>query len=246
LLKFRPAWVMGYSVALDQFARSNVDLANELRAINLKAAIATGESFPRSDSVERIAELFGCRVAMEYGAVESGPIAHQRKNGRFQVFWRHWFMEGEPSRNVPGTFEIFLTSLYPRKFPLMRYQIGDLISDDPNATNFDQTFSRVIGRCNDYIELAEGANIHSEAFTHAVKECESVARFQVIQNGSGKIFFRYVATTNDRSIENEIRRRLSIVHPALSKIEFEKVSSLPLTIAGKTRTIFKEETNERR
>ena len=68
LLKFRPAWVMAYSVALDQFARANIDLANEFRALKLKAAIATGESFPRSDSAKRIAELFCCRVAMEYGA----------------------------------------------------------------------------------------------------------------------------------------------------------------------------------
>ena len=240
LLRFRPAWIMSYSVALDQFARVNVDLATEFRALKLKAVIATAESFPRSNSAEKIANLFGCRVAMEYGAVESGPVAHQKRDGQFQIFWRNWFVEGAPSANVAGTFEILLTSLYPRKFPLIRYRIGDLISNDPNAAEFDQTFSRVIGRCNDYVELPDGAIVHSEAFAHAVKECEGVGRFQVAQNGTGSIRFRYVPLTNESRTESEIRRRLGLVHPALSGVEIERVASLPLTIAGKSRTVVRE------
>jgi len=240
LLKFRPKWVMAYSVALDQFARANADRGRELQGLNLKAAIASAEAFPRANSAERIGELLGCPVAMEYGAVETGPIANQHREGKFQIFWRRWFIEGATSAQVPGTFEVFLTSLYPRKFPLIRYRIGDLISDDPNASNFDQTFSRVIGRCNDYVELEDGANIHSEAFTHAVKECEDVASFQVVQANSGKISFRYVATAQHPETESEIRRRLSIVHPELGTIQFERMASLPHTIAGKTRTIVRE------
>jgi len=153
-------------------------------------------------------------------------------------------VEGEPSPNVPGTFEIFLTSLYPRKFPLLRYRIGDLISDNPNALDFDQTFSRVIGRCNDYIELADGVKIHSEAFTHAVKECDGVGQFQVLQSSDGKISFRYVSVTNDATIQPEICRRLALIHLELQGVEFEKVASLPKTISGKTRTIIRKNADE--
>jgi phenylacetate-coenzyme A ligase PaaK-like adenylate-forming protein len=177
---------------------------------------------------------------MEYGAVETGPIAHQHRDGKFQIFWRHWFVEGAPSADLPGAFEIFLTSLYPRKFPLVRYRIGDLISDDPNGLNFDQTFWRVIGRCNDYVKLTDGANIHSEAFTHAVKESDTMAGFQVVQDGTGKIFFRYVGTAQQPKMESEIRKRLSIIHPELSSIQFERVAWLPHTVAGKIRTIIRE------
>ena len=213
--------------------------------MNLKAAVATAEAFPRVDSARRIADVLGCRVAMEYGAVESGPIAHQRPDGRFYIFWRNWFIEGTAPSDVPGAFEIFVTSLYSRCFPLVRYRIGDLISEDPNAPQFDQTFSRVIGRCNDYIALSDGASIHSEAFTHAVKECETVARFQVVQTANGKIYFRYVPAANGATDESEIRRRLEMIHPALREIEFQKVASLPQTIAGKTRTIEREESHAR-
>ncbi len=240
LLRFRPAWVMGYSVALDQLTQVNVDLAKKFADLKLKMAIATAESFPRSNSAERIARTLGCNVAMEYGAVETGAVAHQRRDGRFQVFWRHWFIEGAPSRDIEGTFELFLTSLYPRKFPLLRYRVGDLISDDPNSEQFDQTFSRVIGRCNDYIALNDGVKIHSEAFTHAVKECAGIDRFQVVQNSSGKIYFRYTGPPRDSAVEGEIQRRLSIVHPELRGVRFECVNSLGQTISGKSRTIVRE------
>jgi phenylacetate-CoA ligase len=245
LLKFRPAWLVAYSVALDHFAQVNTCWAREFRALNLKAAIATAEAFPRADSARRIVDAIGCPVAMEYGAVESGPIAHQRPDGRFQIFWRHWFIEGVPSAQMPGAFEIFITSLYSRCFPLVRYRIGDLISEDPDAPQFAQTFSRVIGRCNDYIALSDGASIHSEAFTHAVKECETVARFQVVQMANGKIYFRYVPAADGATDESEIRRRLELIHPALRDIEVQKVASLPQTIAGKTRTIEREELHAR-
>lgn len=246
LLKFRPAWIMAYAVALDQFVRVNADRAQEFAALNLKAALASAESFPRGNSAAEIARVLGCRVPMEYGAVESGVIAHQRADSRFQIFWRHWMVDGAPSADIPGAFEIFLTSLYPRKFPLIRYQIGDLMSEDPNAATFDQTFASVLGRCNDYISLPDGTRIHSEAFTHAVKECETVSRFQIAQSGNGIISFRYITATEDAAEENEIRRRLTIVNPGLSDVAFERVASLPHTIAGKTRTIIREEMNERR
>jgi phenylacetate-coenzyme A ligase PaaK-like adenylate-forming protein len=156
------------------------------------------------------------------------------------VFWRHWFIEGEPSTHVQGAFEIFLTSLYPRCFPLVRYRIGDLISEDPNAAGFNQTFERLIGRCNDCIALPDGGTIHSEAFTHAVKECRFVLGFQVVQNASGTIRFHYLSSANDGTNEAEIRQRLAKIHPNLRDIELKHVTSLPQTIAGKTRSIVRE------
>ena len=45
---------------------------------------------------------------MEYGAVEAGLGAHTHPSGDYPVFWRSHI----------------LTSLYPRAFPLARYEIG--------------------------------------------------------------------------------------------------------------------------
>jgi phenylacetate-CoA ligase len=240
LIKFRPDYVIAYSVALDRFARVNEDHAAEFHSLGLKAVIATAEAFPRSDSASFIAGLFGCPVAMEYGCVECGPIAHQGTDGEFEIFWGHWFVEGIPSLEVPGAFEIILTSLYPRCFPLVRYRVGDLISQDPNASQFDQRFERVIGRCNDSITLPGGGMVHSEAFSHAVKECPFVLSFQVVQRGNGDIQFNYIPAPRSETNEAEIRRRLGVIHPALENVLVRQVSAIPQTVAGKTRSIVSE------
>jgi len=240
LIKFRPDYVIAYSVALDRFARLNEDRATDFNSVGLKVAIATAEAFPRADSASFISNVLGCPIAMEYGCVECGPIAHQRPDGQYQIFWRHWFVEGIPSPEVPGAFEIILTSLYPRCFPLVRYRVGDLISRDPNAAEFDQRFERVIGRCNDCITLPDGGMVHSEAFSHAVKECRFVLSFQVVQRGNGDIQFNYIPTPQYESDEAEIRRRLGVIHPALQTVFVRQVSAIPQTVAGKTRSIVSE------
>ena len=193
LLAFRPTYIMAYAVALDRFVRINQHLRSAFHKLGLKVAIATAESFPQPDSAPLIADVLGCPVSMEYGAVETGPIAQQRPDGQFAIFWRHYFLEGCESAHLPGVYDILVTSLFPRCLPLVRYKIGDLISQNPNDECFRQQFKAVIGRGNDLVMLHDGSVIHSEAFSHALKEMTCMAGYQVIQSANEKIALSYVA-----------------------------------------------------
>lgn len=240
LLKFQPAYIIAYSVALDRFARVNKGLKPKFHKLGMKIAIATAESFPKPDSPQFIAEVLGCPVVMEYGAVETGQIAHQGPDGQYSVFWRHYFLEGYESEYLPGTYEILVTSLYPRCFPLVRYRLGDLISVEANDDHFMQEFESVIGRCNDYVILRNGNVVHSEAFTHAVKEISSIGGFQVIQSADGNITLNYVSAKPIGEGEiAAIRRKFAKIHADLESVNIERVESLERTVAGKTRRIFR-------
>lgn len=240
LLSFRPAYILGYAVALDRFARFNQDLRAAFHKVRLKIAVATAESFPTSESAELVADVLGCPVVMEYGAVETGPLAHQRPDGYYSVFWRHYFVESCESTDVPGAYEILITSLYPRCFPLIRYRLGDLISINPNEEHSVQEFKTVIGRCNDYVVLPNGGVIHSEAFTHAIKDLAAISAYQVVQSAEGDIALKCVAATSIGSHETaEIRRRLDRINTGLAEIRLEWVESLDQTIAGKTRRVIR-------
>ena len=241
LLQFRPDYVVAYAGALDLFTRVNQDLRSSFHKLRLKVAIATAESFPKADSVEFIADILGCPVVMEYGSVETGLLAHQVPEGNFKIFWRHYFLEGKESDHLPGSYEIFITSLYPRACPLVRYRIGDLISENPDDEKFAQEFLGVVGRCNDLLSLPNGKTIHSEAFSHAVKESRSIANFQVVQSADGDIALNYVAAAPLEEVElMHIRDRLTRINPDLKNIPIEKVELLEQTIAGKTRRIFRQ------
>jgi phenylacetate-CoA ligase len=237
LLRFRPAYLLGYAAALDRFVRVNADHRDTLRALRLKAVIATAESFPRSDSRELLADLFGCPIVMEYGAVETGPIAHQRPDGVYQVFWRHYFVEAVPFAPVPGASQILVTSLYPRCLPLVRYQLGDLLELADDDLPAARGFRAVMGRANDLVRIPGGGVFHSEALTHAVKE-SPLGAFQVRQHDDG-IALRYTAAQPLSEMElADVRRRLGRIAEELATIPIEHVTELELTPAGKTRRVF--------
>jgi len=238
LLRFRPDYVIGYSVALDQLARVNEASAAELRSIGVKVVVGTAESFPSPDSASRLGELFACPVAMEYGAVEAGLLAHTHPGGGYRTFWRSYVLEAE--RGDDGRYLLRVSSLYPRCFPLVRYEIGDEIepleTDDRLLIGLDR-FRRVLGRCNDYLALDDGARIHSELFSHALRPVSEIRGFQVVQAPQG-LRIRYVAAeplAPERV--DEILGRLGKVHRQLEQAELEQVSELERTVAGKTRMV---------
>lgn len=238
LLAFRPTYMMAYAVALDRFVRVNQHLRSAFHRLGLKVAIATAESFPHPDSAPFIADVLGCPVRMEYGAVETGPIAQQQPDGQFAVFWRHYFLEGYKSAYLPNAYELLVTSLFPRCLPLVRYKIGDLISEDPNHECFRQKFKAVIGRGNDLLMLRDGSVIHSEVFSHVLKAMTCMAGYQVVHSADDEIILRYVAARFLEAGEVAgLRRRLANIHPDLTGVRIERVASLKQTIAGKTRRI---------
>lgn len=234
-------YVVGYSTALDRFARANIGRAGLIAGLGLKAVVATAEAFPRSDSREVIAACFGCPVVMEYGAVETGPIAYERSAGAgYDVFWRHHRLElaGEPGPD--GSRELVVTSLFPRAMPLLRYAIGDLAV--PGEAGLLTSLRSIHGRCNDQISLADGSTIHSEAFTHAVRDLPGVRAYQIVRRPAGMpILIRMEASEAlpPPSLA-ALRERLSKVHPLLADVAVERTDLIPPSLAGKHKMVVEE------
>lgn len=243
LIRTQPDYVYGYSVALDQFARANKAWRSSLRDAGVKVVFGTAESFPAPDSMKLLKDLFNCPVAMEYGSVETGAIAFTSpSDSDYQVFWRQYFLEAEKQPNSLK-WRVRVTSLYPRCFPLVRYDLGDEIEVSDTSKDFHyglNTFKKVSGRCNAYIELAEGAIIHSEAFTHAVKIFSSILAFQVIQDNHQKISIHYIGTALTSEEISQIQQRLKKINPRLSEVPVVKVDRLEQTVAGKTPMVMKK------
>jgi phenylacetate-CoA ligase len=242
LIRFKPDYLIGYSIALDLFASANTSLREELRALGMKMAVGAAEGFPSSESEARLGDLFGCPIAMEYGAVETGLMAHTHPSGGYRVYWRTYFMEAERRCPESHNMTVRITNLYPRCTPLVRYEIGDEIETWEHKEERIlglESFKRVVGRCNDYVLLEDGARIHSEAFTHAVRACPVIGSYQVVQSGT-HLCIRYTSDVPlNGSHISQIRERLGKIHLALGRMEFERVDRLMQTVAGKTRMVIK-------
>jgi len=239
VVRFRPDYVIGYSVALDLFAAANADRRDALRAAGVRALLAAAEGFPAPDSEQRLSDLFACPVGMEYGAVETGLVGHTHPDGGYRVFWRTYLVDAE---RVGTHHRLRVTSLYPRRTPLVRYELGDEI--DPGAGSPDLVpsvfrFDRVIGRCNDFVVLDDGFAAHSEVFTHAVRACSAIRSYQVVQEASA-LRIVYTAERDLASGEQaDIRERLARVHASLGSISIERADAPIRTVAGKTPMVIR-------
>jgi phenylacetate-coenzyme A ligase PaaK-like adenylate-forming protein len=233
LLASRARYVIGYASALDRFARANQDRAAAFARLKLKAAVATAEGFPRDDSRQTLSAVLGCPVAMEYGAVETGPMAYEGLAGDgYAVFWAHHRLELGPAG------ELIVTSLFPRALPLLRYAVGDLAASDETGPGLTR-LTAIGGRCNDAVPLPDGSPIHSEAFTHVVRDTPGVLAYQIVRHGPGAWpSIRYeAASVVDETALAGLRRRLGLIAPGLADIAIERVESLPASVAGKHRMV---------
>ena len=233
LLASGAAYVVGYSVALDRFARANLTRAHEFRALDLKAVIATAEGFPHADSREVIKACLGCPVVMEYGAVETGAVAYERPGGSFEVFWDRYRVE------LDDDGAVVVTSLSPRALPLLRYAIGDAAAAARDAA---LGLSAIRGRVNDAVVLPGGLSIHSEAFTHVLRDLPGVRAYQiVIKAGEPLPILRYEAdqALPDASLKR-LRERLARVDPRLADAGIEQTGRIPQSVAGKHRMVVRE------
>ena len=243
LLKARPRYLVGYSAALARMARVNRDRQPAFSELKLKGVIATAEAFPDARARAEVEEVFGGPVLMEYGTVETGPMAHQRP-GEGQTFFVYWMRHRLELRGGEGqdATELLVTSLYPRMMPLIRYPLGDLASSHGIGKGGLLELPGLTGRLNDFVETTSGTPIHSEAIAHCVREARSIVAFQVVKQSGRAPRLRYQSAARLTAEEEaDIRRRLTLVHPEFEGMGLEHVERIELSPAGKHRMVVVEE-----
>ncbi len=242
MVKMKPDYVIGFSTVLDLFARLNMDINQEFKNLNIKGVIATSEVFPFEDSPQVIKNTFHAPVIMEYGSNETIAIAYTRPSGEYKVFWKNYFVEAIESGS-DGLKDIRITSLYPRCFPLIRYELGDqieLMEQNLTSTYGIENFKKVHGRKDNVIILKDGHYLHARSFAHAVRIFKEITGYQIIEN-ENEIHLNLTSNKSDLSEKtiSEIQHRLSQIHPELKSVQIHQVNQLQQTINGKTRLIIR-------
>jgi len=163
ILKFKPKYIIGYSKALYLLAKANKEKKEEFHKLNLKAVFGAAEGFEREEDKKIVSEIFGCPVGLQYATMETNYIAHTHPEGSYKVLWKNNLIEcvdeeGNPARSG----RILVTSLYPRAFPLIRYELGDIITGCEKSGISVYSFKEIKGRDNDFLILEDGTPINSE------------------------------------------------------------------------------------
>jgi phenylacetate-coenzyme A ligase PaaK-like adenylate-forming protein len=237
LLRFRPLGLIGYTSALDLFARYTQQFRERFRALGLRFVLATAEPMQSPETQSLLEDLFGCPVVQEYGGAEFGQVAFKVGSAPFEVYSDLAYAECQAAEvDNPQAYPLLVTTLYPRYLPLFRYRVGDAIIGPERLPHGHVTrFAAVAGRLNDEIRLDDGASIHSVAIFHCIHQEPSVLNIQMMLKDAD-IEIRLVSTSpSDTSVETRVRKRLAQVHAQLGKARITFEEDVQTNRAGKRR-----------
>lgn len=225
-------FLVGYSKALEAYADWLLAQEEAVAFPSLKLIVATAEGFAAEEERQRVEKAFGVPVLMEYGMMETGPLAHEVTAGRYQVAWNRYFLECQETST--GQQKLLVTALYPRAFPLFRYDTGDLLEGMDRSAGI-QTFQRVVGRSFPNFVTPTGETLHSVLFDHCLRGTPGIRKLQVGLEGVRieKIFLIVDRKTFSAEMIPGIRQRLKQVHRSLEDLPLDTVDEPILTPAGK-------------
>lgn len=240
----RPKMLFGYPSAIAHiaaYAESNRIIMDD---IGIGVAFVTAEKL-YDDQRQRIARVFGCKVANGYGARDAGFIAHECSHGSLHITAEDIVVEiidtnGQPL--PPGRAgEIVVTHMATSEFPFVRYRTGDVgvLSNEPCACGRGlPILSEVQGRTTDFVIAEDGTVLHGLALIYVIRDLPAIEKFKIIQESLHLLRVLVVpnGSLNDdtvKLIEQGLRERLG----AGVEVRVEPVDAILPEASGKFRYV---------
>ncbi len=243
--RFRPKQLFGYPTSLALLAERAVDRGLHLDRIGIKVAFVTAERLMPHHR-EMITRGFGCPVANQYGARDSGYLAHECPEGNMHITAEDLIVEivddaGHPvPHGTPG--ELVVTNLFSPGFPFIRYKNGDV------AVLSDRTcpcgrglplLEDVHGRTNDVLIAADGGRVHSVVFSSLMRDVPGARQFKIVQEARDHVTLQLVVGNEFNTTASYARLRHVFAEKlgAAVQLSIEQVPAIEPEPTGKYKYI---------
>src|SRR5262249_29647788 len=163
-----------------------------------------------------IEAVFGCPVAVEYGARDAGNMANECPHGGLHIPAEGVVLETDAVA-PDGLGEILATNCHRPAMPLIRYRTGDLgeLTDERCRCGRSlPLLKRVEGRRTDFVVAPDGRIVHALALIYVLREMARVREFQIVQEDVDTVVVTLVARRRDG-------RSAGTSHPARSRCRGE-------------------------
>jgi len=162
-------YIYGYTNSIVIFSKYLIKKNIILKDIcpTIKKVIVTAEMCTMKERLI-IENGIGVPVINEYGASECSIIAFDCEEGKQHINEQNLFVES----NERG--EIFITDLFNKAMPFIRYKIGDIGSIESNKCTCilsnNRILTKLLGRENDIIYLPNGDISPGLSFYYVIRE----------------------------------------------------------------------------
>ncbi len=252
ILKKTPEYIYGYTSMIYEFALFLKEKQINGNMPQLKVVICTSESIPDYQRV-LMEDVFGCNVAGEYGAAETGIISFECKQGNHHIMEDSVLVEvvDEDYKPVKNGEEgkILVTVLNSYSSPIIRYDLGDIVvCSDEKCTcgiNFS-LFKKIIGRESSIVVTPSGKVFHSLIFYYIMKNITErggiITQFKVYQKEIDQILIQLVSNKKEFDMEEltPMKIKLREIFGDQMNFKFEFVEKIEREKSGKLRDFVSE------
>jgi len=245
LIRYKPECIIAYSASLLALVRTCSSYMERCSALGIKAIICTAGPLT-GDERNEISLFFNAPVGMEYGSMEAGVMAYKTPmmGNRYKVFDDTHIIHSDNGMQV-GTNQILVTTLTKRYLPLIRYRIGDYMSDVRTRSDGSVSdFLEVSGRVGDMIDLGNGVRFHGYSLMVCAEENPRIAAYQLRVNKSiGVVTFvaQTISPLTEAEKEKIRNHAADVASIDASKIIVEEAVELVKAPSGKIRLVVEEE-----
>ncbi|MEJ2345810.1 MAG: AMP-binding protein [Gammaproteobacteria bacterium] len=242
--KHRPKMLFGYPSAIAHIAKYAEAQGTAMDDLGIEVAFVTAEKL-YDDQRERIAKVFGCRVANGYGARDAGFVAHECPQGQLHITAEDIVVEiadehgGRLPAGVAG--EIVVTHMATKDFPFVRYRTGDVGVLSPDSCPCGRglpVLAEVQGRTTEFVVAEDGPVLHGLALIYVLRDLPGVAKFKIVQDTQRLVRVLLVpegdlSQATATAIRNGLQARLG----QGVEVRIERVSDIPAEASGKFRYV---------
>jgi phenylacetate-coenzyme A ligase PaaK-like adenylate-forming protein len=241
LNEFQPDFLNAYPSSAALLADGQ--LGGRLR-LNLTALTTSSETLTPAVR-RRLERAFGVTPTNWYATTE-GVWGHECELGSMHLFDDMCIAENvdEDGRPVPpgevGS-RLLITNLFNFVQPLIRFEVTDLVSVEPEPCPCGRTLTRLRsleGRAEDVLRLGD-VTVHPLEFALITADPD-VREFQVVQEGAGlrvRVALRNGAAGAEDRLGERVRGRLAELGVERPEVRVERVDALERSPAGKLQVV---------
>jgi phenylacetate-CoA ligase len=241
----KPHYMKGYPSMVYEFAKF-ID-RNSLNGKNLSLRLieCTAESLYSYQKFYS-EKIFSCPVISQYGCAETGIISFecpQRNNHLMADCIFEELLPHSTNKVNDNLYDLIITDLNNFSYPLIRYQIGDIVTKTSNSCSCGiglPLIGKVQGRTCDFIIDPNGVKHHDSVLTYSIRELSeyvhtNIIEFRAIQEKKGELIINLVSDNINQNAIDVFETLLKSKLGQSMKFYFTFVDKLERDTSGKLR-----------
>lgn len=159
--------------------------------------------FPSALQLRAIRRVFPSPIASSYGSTEAGYVFMECEHGRLHQNFESCRVDFAPlTRGTEFPVgRIFATTFGNRWFPLVRFDMGDIVrlaqGPCPCGRNFGMTLSSVEGRIKSLCVASDGAFVTHRKIDDALAQVDGLQEYQLVQEAPQRVRFDLIGENGD-------------------------------------------------